>query len=248
MDLDLRNKRILVLGGTRGIGGSISLSFAEEGGVVGACGRNQEGILQMDAKLKSIDPRSFSSRLDSMEKEGLKKWIDSSASQLGGLDHLIWVASAQSFSWEESFSTDLLGCIYSTEAALPYLKKGKSPSIVVIASKAALLKVPSYKAYSSIKAALISYASSLSRELAPSGIRVNTISPGEIYCSGGFWERIKNEDPQLYKRALRSNPLGRFGAPKEVAQAVVFLASKAASFISGANLLVDGGSLEHVQF
>jgi NAD(P)-dependent dehydrogenase (short-subunit alcohol dehydrogenase family) len=248
MELKLKGKKVLVTGGTRGIGRSIVEGFANEGCHVGFCARNNAQVEDLLNLLNQKSIRAFGSVLDIGDIQQLKKWVELSAQELGGIDIYISNVSAQSYDWEKSFQIDIMSCVSGIEAALPFLYNSEAGSIVAVASKAAMLSVPSYKPYSAMKAALISYISSLSRELAPRGIRANCVSPGEIYFTEGFWERIEKEDPQLFTRALEGNPLGRFGTPEEVARAVVFLASSAASFISGTNLMVDGAGREHVQF
>ena len=99
-----------------------------------------------------------------------------------------------------------------------------------------------------LKAALISYMSGLSTNLGAKGIRANTVSPGAIYFEGGVWDTRKREAPEAYAGAVARCPLGRLGAPEEVANAAVFLASPAASYISGTNLIVDGAATTRVQF
>ena len=100
--------------------------------------------------------------------------------------------------------------------------------------------------YNAMKAALIVHASDLAQALAPRGVRVNTVSPGPIYFEGGNWQMIQKAMPAIYERALGQCALGRMGTPEEVARAVVFLASPAASFVTGANLVVDGGFTKRV--
>ena len=98
-----------------------------------------------------------------------------------------------------------------------------------------------------VKAALINYVSNLANTLAQKGIRANTVSPGTIYFKGGVWHDRERESPEIFKMAMGRNPLGRMGMPEEVANAVTFLASPAAGFITGANLVVDGGITQRLQ-
>lgn len=102
--------------------------------------------------------------------------------------------------------------------------------------------------YGAMKAALIAYASQLAHRLASSGVRSNIVSPGPIEFPGGFWEMVKEKNPDLHARAAALSALRRHGTPEEVANAVVFLASPLASYITGSNLRIDGGALKHTNF
>ena len=104
------------------------------------------------------------------------------------------------------------------------------------------------RAYNAVKAAVINYVSNLATQLAPKNIRANTVSPGTIYFDDGVWGARKRDMPAIYEAALAQNPMGRMGTPAEVANAVVFVASPAASFVTGANLVVDGGFTRRVQY
>jgi 3-oxoacyl-[acyl-carrier protein] reductase len=104
------------------------------------------------------------------------------------------------------------------------------------------------RAYNGIKAAVIAYMSGLSSALAEQGIRANTVSPGTIFFEGGVWDQRRIDAPEVHAAALGHNPMGRMGTPEDVANAVVFLASPAASFITGANLVVDGAFTRRIQF
>jgi 3-oxoacyl-[acyl-carrier protein] reductase len=119
---------------------------------------------------------------------------------------------------------------------------------VAIASTAGLEFWFGVRAYNSLKAAVVNYVSALSTTHADKGIRANTVSPGTILFEGGNWDRRRTEAPDIYRRALELNPTGRMGTPEEVARAVAFLASPAASFITGANLVVDGALTRRVQY
>jgi NAD(P)-dependent dehydrogenase (short-subunit alcohol dehydrogenase family) len=118
----------------------------------------------------------------------------------------------------------------------------------VFSSTAAVETFIMPQAYNAIKAALITYASQLSQALAPKGIRVNTVSPGPIEFAGGNWEMIKGAMPDFYNGIKAQMPMGRLGAPDEVARSAVFLASPASSYSTGVNLIIDGGYTKRVQF
>jgi NAD(P)-dependent dehydrogenase (short-subunit alcohol dehydrogenase family) len=143
--------------------------------------------------------------------------------------------------WQATFDVDVMSAARGVEAALPFLAKSDSGSVVFISSTAALEYLGVPQPYNAMKAALIAHAGDLAQALAKQGIRVNTVSPGPIYFEGGNWEMIKNAMPAVYQGALAQCAIGRMGTPEEVARAVVFLASPAASLITGANLVCDGG-------
>jgi NAD(P)-dependent dehydrogenase (short-subunit alcohol dehydrogenase family) len=117
-----------------------------------------------------------------------------------------------------------------------------------MSSTAALETFIAPQAFNAMKAALITYASQLGQALAPQGIRVNTVSPGAIYYEGGNWEAIKSMMPELYEGTLAKMPMGRFGNDEEVAKAIVFTASPAVPYMTGTNIVVDGGFTQRVQF
>jgi len=99
-----------------------------------------------------------------------------------------------------------------------------------------------------MKAGLVNYVGNVSRALASKGVRANTVTPGSIYFPDGNWHKREQDAPALFAKALARCPMGRFGRPEEVAKAVVFLASPAASYITGTNLVVDGGQTYRVQY
>lgn len=151
--------------------------------------------------------------------------------------------------WQGAFATDLMGTRALVDAALPYLEVSKG-SVVTIASVSG--RVLDFTAlpspYGPMKAALIHYTAQLARTGAPKGIRANTVSPGNIYVEDGVWGNVEREQPDFFKKQWAENPLGRMGRAEEVADAVVFLASKRAGFVTGANMLVDGGLSQGIQF
>lgn len=250
MNLELENKVFLVTGGSKGIGKAIVEKFLSEGARVSFCARGQRDL---DSTYKELGQRYGESKLqtkclDVGNSSKLEEWIQDSIKTFGSIDGIVANVSGQSYRWQECIDLDILATVNFVDYSLPFLKKSHSATIVGIASKAALLSVPSYKPYSAAKAAMISYFSSLSRELAKDKIRVNCVSPGEVYSNGGFWERIKREDNEFYQKTVNNLPFERMADAGEVADAVVFLSSARASYISGTNLLVDGAGRESVQF
>lgn len=248
MDLNLAGRRVLITGASRGIGRAIAETFAAEGAYVGLCARTAEPLAAIADQLRATGARVIAAPADVTDPDAVRNWVDTTAEAMGGLDTLVPTVSAQSRDWRTSVETDLLATVELVDHCVPWLEQSQAGSIVLITSQAGLLAVPSYKAYSAVKAALISYAGALARELAPRGIRINCVSPGEVLFDGGIWDRLRTQRPEKYTTTLNRNVTGRFCTPAEVARAVVFLASPAASYISGANVLVDGANREHIQF
>jgi 3-oxoacyl-[acyl-carrier protein] reductase len=131
---------------------------------------------------------------------------------------------------------------------MPFLEKSKAASIVTISSVSGREIDFASGSYGAMKAALIHYTQGMAFDLACRGIRANSVSPGNTYFPGGVWNTIEHSNPELYKKALALNPTGRMASPQEIARAVVFVASPAASFITGVNLVVDGALTRGVQF
>ena len=172
--------------------------------------------------------------------------------QLGGIDIFVPNVSAgggnmSEEGWQNNFNVDLLGTTRGVEAAMPFLEQSSAAAIVVISSTAGVETFMGPQPYNAIKGTLIIHAKQLSQALAPSGIRVNCVSPGPIYIEGGAWEYIKNNMAELYDSTLAQIPQGRMGSAEEIANAVAFLASPAASLITGVNLVADGGFTKRVQ-
>ena len=184
--------------------------------------------------------------------EAYKHWIAEMGTQLGGIDIFVPNVSAgggnmSEEGWHNNFNVDLLGTTRGVEAAMPFLEQSSAAAIVVISSTAGVETFMGPQPYNAIKGALIIHAKQLSQALAPSGIRVNCVSPGPIYIEGGAWEYIKNNMAELYDSTLAQIPQGRMGSAEEIANAVAFLASPAASLITGVNLVADGGFTKRVQ-
>ena len=148
--------------------------------------------------------------------------------------------------WEDAIAVDLEANLNVMRAAETHLR---SPgSFTYVGSKASAVATPGFEAYGAAKAAMVHCTASLAARLTPRGIRVNTLSPGDTFVPGGFWDHIKRKSPELYASTVAQNPLGRLARPEEIAAAVVFLASPIASFVSGANWYVHGGAQIAVQF
>jgi 3-oxoacyl-[acyl-carrier protein] reductase len=257
VDLQLKGKKALVTGGTRGIGRAIANRLATEGADVAVCARDGEAVAETVAALQGMGVGATGAAVDVGDQAALKAWIDSAAGELGGLDVLVANVSAMATTnteedWRAAFEIDLMATIHTIEAALPHLEKSAAAyataSVVAINSVGALQFFGGVRPYNTMKAALLNHISNLAHAYAAKGLRFNSVSPGTIYFEGGVWHRREVETPEIYQGALGLNPMGRMGTPEEVADATVFLCSPLASFISGANLLVDGALTPSVQY
>jgi NAD(P)-dependent dehydrogenase (short-subunit alcohol dehydrogenase family) len=253
MDLGLAGKRALVTGGTKGIGRAVAEHFAAEGCDVAICARNAAEVEEAVAALAATGVRATGRAVDVADGPALSGWVRDVATEFGGLDILVCNVSALAIgqdeaSWRAEFETDMMGTVRAVDAAMPSLEASGAASIVVISSVSGREVDFAAGPYGVFKAALIHYAKGLSYQLAGKGIRVNALSPGNTYFAGGVWEKIEHGNPELFAQALALNPTGRMGRPEEMARAVVFLASPAASFITGTNLVVDGALTRGVQF
>jgi len=245
VNLGLKAKSVLVTGGSKGIGLAVADLFATEGANVAICARNPEEVGKVVTSLATKGVKAYGQGIDVADPVALKGWIEASAKELGGIDCIVCNVSALAVgdspeTWEKSFRTDMMHTVNSVAAAMPYLEKSKSASIIIVSSVSGFEVDFAAGSYGAIKAALIHYAKGLSQQLVAKGIRVNAVSPGNTYFEGGIWHNIENGSPELYKTAMALNPTGRMGTAEEVAVGVVFLASPLASRISGTNLIIDG--------
>lgn len=253
MDLGLRGLRAIVSGSTRGIGRAIAETLAAEGAHVAICARQAAEVDSTVEALRARDVTASGRALDVGDAAALQAWVTDSARALGGLDIVIANVSALAIgndeeSWRKEFEVDMMHTVRMVSTAMPYLEQSRHPAIVTISSVSGREIDFAAGPYGVFKAALIHYTQGLAYQLAVKGIRANSVSPGNTYFPGGVWQQIEQGNPKLFQEALALNPTGRMGTPQEMANAVVFLASPAASFITGTNLVVDGALTRGVQF
>lgn len=256
MDLQMKGKNCVILGGTRGIGRAIADTLADEGANIAICARNAEQVATAVAEIQAKGVKATGASVDVTAGADLKSWIASAGEELGGIDILISNAGAMAQgndaeSWKQNFNLDVLGAVNSFEAAEPFLgkaadEKGDAAFVIIASISAAVADAAG--SYGPIKAALIHMAKGLARQHAKRGIRTNVVSPGMVYFEGGIWHQVEQNMPDFFKQALARNPTGRCATPQEIANAAVFLASPLSSYTTGSNLIVDGTVSNRVNF
>jgi 3-oxoacyl-[acyl-carrier protein] reductase len=257
MDLQLKGRKAIVTGATKGIGLRIARLLADEGVDVAICSRTAADVAQTVQELRARGVNAIGKAVNVADHDAYVAWLDAAARELGGLDIFVSNTTASPAhggeeGWRLGFETDIMGAVRGCETTLPYLRRSGSGAVVLIGSisgvMSKVLHAPGAYAYGSSKAALIAYGAQLSKDVAKDGVRVNTVSPGPIYFENGPWDRVKQRAPELFKAAQEACVIGRLGRPEDIADAVVFLASPRAGFIVGQNLHVDGGYMQHIAF
>lgn len=240
------DKCVAILGGNAGIGLAAARMFAAEGAKLAITGRNAESLRAVAEELDALCIRS-----DMGDPGQTDAALAEIADVLGGIDVLFVNAGVGGFAmvpdvtpefWDQVHSVNLRGAFFAIQKALPLMRDGGS--IVITGSIGSMAAVPGNVVYAAAKAGLRAMARIVGKELLPRGIRVNMVSPGptdtEIFKRDASAEEIAGMRDMLSSVV----PIGRMGASEEVARAVLFLASKEASFINGVDLCVDGGCIE----
>ena len=249
MDLGLKNKVAVVTGSSRGIGRSIALGLADEGCNLVVCARGEEALQEAAQEFRGKGVDVIAVTADVVDERGAERVVNHALNSFKRIDVLVnnvggsvWKPFVEHTDedWKAVIDMNMFAAIRMTRLAVPVMEKQGSGAIVMISSIWGR-ELGGPCSYNTTKAATVGLSKNLAKELAPKGIRVNTVAPGSILFPGGGWDRRQKEDPDgmaaFVKQAM---PLGRFGRPEEIAHMVVFLASDRASLVTGTCINVDG--------
>lgn len=242
----MQGKVAFVTGGGSGIGAATAMRFAQEGATVVICGRRREPLEELAARIGAAGGKADAVVADVSDEAGFVAAIESAAQRHGSLDVLVNNAMAYTWGsieetstadWHANFSTSVDGTFWGTRTAMR-LMKGKGGAIVNVSSICGSLGTPWMAGYSAAKAAIDNFSRAAAAEGAPQGIRVNVVIPAvvETPATAGMLA-----DAASRRNTDKLIPMGRVGRPEELANAILFLASDEASYITGASLPVDGG-------
>jgi len=252
MDLELAGKSAIVTGASRGIGRAIALGLAAEGCNLVISARGAEALEATAGEICDLGVKVDALVQDAVESDAGERLVRAAVDGFGGLDIVVNnvggnrrkdFADASDEDWSDLVEINFMSQVRPARAAIPVMKQAGGGSIVFISSifgreaGAAGLSL-----YNTTKSALISVAKIMAVELAPHGIRVNSVAPGSVRHPGGSWDKRCEADPEGMRKFVEANlPIGRFGTAEEIADVVAFLASARASLITGACINVDGG-------
>ena len=257
MELGLGGKRVLITGSSRGIGLACAKAFLDEGAIVILNGRNAEHLHRIAEELReSNEDRVYSVVADVLTDNGAGSIQRFVKEKIQGLD--IFIANLgngkaertdplDTSEWKRFYDINVLGNLKMLNAIHDFLVHGENPNMVFVSSVIAKEASQAPAGYAAAKSAVLTLNKYLSRSWAEDGIRVNCVLPGNVYFEGGRWEELKRADEDGVSEYIRSVvPMKRFARPEEVADAILFLSSERASFITGAELSVDGGQMRTI--
>jgi 3-oxoacyl-[acyl-carrier protein] reductase len=251
MNLELKNKRVLITGGSQGIGRAIAISFLDEGAKVILVARNKKKLKLTESELKKKygEDKVWSKVCDCTNAESLAELHNSINKEFGSINTVISnIGDGRSVSdpipdnirWQQTWNSNFESALLTARTFLPMLEDSRGV-LLFVSSIAGLEAFGAPTDYSTAKTAIIALAKNMARKLAPN-VRVNVVAPGNVYFRGGSWdEKIKQDKKRVEEIIKATVPMNRFATPGEVADAVVFLCSDRAKFITGSTLVIDGG-------
>lgn len=245
--------RVLVTAGTQGLGRAIVEAFIKQGDCVYTCARTEKDLNHLK---KELGDHLFVKALDLMSLDEVKNFAGTVLSEFSGLDVLVFnpphsvkipISRFTLDDWQKSFVALYLSMIAAVDAVLPSMKKQKQGSIVVISSVGAIEPIDNMPASSVLRGGMGAWVKLMAREYGPLGIRFNTVQPG--FCDSPAVRKnllaraqsLGKSVEEVMAELVKNVPLRRMGSPEDIAQSVLFLASDKAAYITGTNLLVDGG-------
>lgn len=247
----LKNRSAIITGGATGMGAAMARLFAEEGARVAILDIDEDAGADAKAQLRNISLETEFFRVDITNESDVKKTISVAANFLGDTVHILVnnagtvsfgnLEETSSLDWDMTMGVNAKGTFLCSQAVLPYMKH-EGGSIINMGSVAAVVGIPNMAAYCAAKAAVVGLTRQMAVAYASENIRVNCLCPGTV-ADTGMGRKILGTDlsSEVLAKRLQKYPIGRFGKPEEIAQAVLFLASDDASFVTGASLAVDGG-------
>lgn len=252
MNLGIDRKIAFITGSDRGIGFATARALLEEGATVIINGRNECTLkTAMDELKNGFSERVYAIQGDILNEDTAISIIKFIKTRFGKLD--IFVANLGNGKpqnsnqldldeWRRFFDVNLFGNLGVLSAIYPLLKKGVNPAVSFISTIAAIESIQAPVGYAASKSSVIILSKYLSRLWAYDGIRVNCIIPGNVYFEGGRWDELRKADSIGIEEYINNNvPMKRFGKPEEIADAIAFMVSERASFITGTTIVIDGG-------
>lgn len=248
MSKKLSGKVAIVTGASKGIGASVAKHLAEEGAaVVVNYSSSKKGADNVVSEIVKQGGKAIAIQADMTKQADVKRLFSETLKTFGKVDILVNNAGVYDFipleeitaeAFYKMFDLNVLGLLFASQEAVKHFGSSGG-SIINISSVASIARVPDAAIYSATKASVDAITRTLSHELGPRKIRVNAVNPGIVETEGTHTKGIIESD--FHKKALTQTPLGRIGQPKDIAPAVVFLASDDASWITGETLFITGG-------
>lgn len=249
MDLKLKDKVVMITGGSRGIGRAIALGFAAEGARVSICGRTRETLENAAGEIQKLGVEVFTQTADVTNSSDAGAFVNATRDRFGRIDVLVNnvggsrrtpTLEISDQEWHDLLDLNAVSAARMSRLVIPTMK-AQGGGVIIMISSIFGRESGGHITYNAGKAAEIALTKSLAQELARDNIRVNSVAPGSILFPGGSWDRKQQADPEGIAAFIKSDlPFGRFGKPEEIADVVVFLASERASWVSGACINVDG--------